>query len=108
MSTQEQTLFTHVRLVTPERLLEERAVLVRGNRIAGVYPSAGVPAVDARVIDGRNRYLAPGFIDMHCHGGGGHDFMDATPEAFIGAAETHARYGTATLLPTPWRETMRI
>lgn len=100
MSTQEQTLFTHVRLVTPERLLEERAVLVRGNRIAGVYPSAGVPAVDARVIDGRNRYLAPGFIDMHCHGGGGHDFMDATPEAFIGAAETHARYGTATLLPT--------
>ncbi len=75
-------------------------MLVRGNRIAGVYPSAGVPAVDARVIDGRNRYLAPGFIDMHCHGGGGHDFMDATPEAFIGAAETHARYGTATLLPT--------
>ena len=100
MSTQEQTLFTHVRLVTPERIRYNLSVLVRGNRIAGVYPDEGVPAADARVIDGRGRYLAPGFIDIHCHGGGGHDFMDATAEAFAGAAETHARYGTTTLLPT--------
>ncbi|HIW74032.1 MAG TPA: N-acetylglucosamine-6-phosphate deacetylase [Firmicutes bacterium] len=93
-------MFTHVRLVTPERVREDRAVLVRGSRIAGVYPAQAAPAADARVVDGKGRYLAPGFIDIHCHGGGGHDFMDATPQAFIGAAETHARTGTATLLPT--------
>lgn len=45
-------------------------------------------------------YIAPGFIDIHVHGGGGHDFMDGTEEAFLGAARLHASHGTATLLPT--------
>lgn len=47
-----------------------------------------------------NYYIAPGFIDIHIHGGGGHDFMDGTEEAFLGAAKMHASHGTATLLPT--------
>lgn len=47
-----------------------------------------------------NYYIAPGFIDIHVHGGGGHDFMDGTEEAFLGAAKLHASHGTATLLPT--------
>lgn len=45
-------------------------------------------------------YIAPGFIDIHVHGGGGHDFMDGTVEAFLGAAKLHASHGTATFLPT--------
>lgn len=45
-------------------------------------------------------YIAPGFIDIHVHGGGGHDFMDGTEEAFLGAAKLHSSHGTATLLPT--------
>ena len=36
-------------------------------------------------IDGGGLYLSPGFIDIHVHGGGGHDFMDASEEAVIGA-----------------------
>lgn len=47
-----------------------------------------------------NFYIAPGFIDIHIHGGGGHDFMDGTEDAFLGAAKLHASHGTATLLPT--------
>lgn len=50
--------------------------------------------------DERGYYIAPGFIDIHIHGGGGHDFMDGTEEAFLGAARLHASHGTATLLPT--------
>ena len=45
-------------------------------------------------------YIAPGFIDIHVHGGGGHDFMDGTVDAFLGAAKLHASHGTATFLPT--------
>ena len=54
----------------------------------------------SEVIDAGGAYLSAGFIDLHTHGGNGHDFMDGTVEAFLGAAELHARHGTTTLLPT--------
>ena len=44
--------------------------------------------------------ITPGFIDIHTHVAGGHDFMDGTVEAYLGAAQMHARHGTTALLPT--------
>jgi N-acetylglucosamine-6-phosphate deacetylase len=44
--------------------------------------------------------VAPGFIDIHVHGGGGYDFMDANETAFLKIAETHLQYGTTSMLPT--------
>ncbi|MBQ3003143.1 MAG: N-acetylglucosamine-6-phosphate deacetylase [Clostridia bacterium] len=52
------------------------------------------------VYDYTGKYISPGFIDVHQHGGGGHDYMDGTVDAFIGAASLHAKYGTTTILPT--------
>jgi N-acetylglucosamine-6-phosphate deacetylase len=52
------------------------------------------------VIDAGGCYVSPGFIDIHVHGGGGHDFMDGNEAAFLGVAETHVRYGTTAMLPT--------
>ena len=52
------------------------------------------------VHDCTGKYIAPGFIDVHQHGGGGHDYMDGTVDAFVGAACLHAKYGTTTILPT--------
>ena len=46
------------------------------------------------------RYLAPGFVEIHSHGAGGHDFMDGTPEAILRAAESHLLHGVTTLFPT--------
>jgi len=59
-----------------------------------------IDAPDALEIDAGGKYISPGFIDIHIHGGGGHDFMDNTVEAFLGIANTHARYGTTSMLPT--------
>lgn len=52
------------------------------------------------VKDYTGSYIAPGFIDVHQHGGGGFDYMDGTADAFIGAATLHAKHGTTTILPT--------
>lgn len=51
-------------------------------------------------IDARGRYVSPGFIDLHSHGGGDADFLDGTADAFLTAAALHARYGTTTIIPT--------
>lgn len=87
------------RVVTPYRVLENGVVVVRDGKIDYVGTS-DVDVPGARVIDAGGRYISPGFIDIHIHGGGGHDFMDGTVEAFLGVAAAHARYGTTAMLPT--------
>lgn len=52
------------------------------------------------VLDAGGKYVSPGFIDIHLHGAGGHDFMDCTEEAFVRSAEMAMRHGATTIFPT--------
>ncbi len=54
----------------------------------------------AATTDAGGDYVSAGFIDIHTHGAGGHDFMDGTVEAWLGAAEMAARHGATTIYPT--------
>ena len=45
------------------------------------------------VLDAQGNYLLPGFIDLHCHGGNGFDFMDATPEEMAEIADIYIGAG---------------
>ncbi len=87
------------RLLTPFRLVENGTLLIEEGRIVEVsHENIDFPG--ARLIDARNNYVSPGFIDIHTHGGGGHDFMDGTIEAFLEAAKMHALHGTTAMVPT--------
>lgn len=66
----------------------------------GIISAIGYQGKADREIDAKGNYLLAGFIDIHVHGGGGADFMDATPEAFETAVKSHLEHGTTTLLPT--------
>ena len=45
-----------------------QTVIVRGNRITSVGPASSVRVPPgARVVDGRGKFLVPGFWDMHVH-----------------------------------------
>lgn len=57
------------------------------------------------MIDAQGLYLAPGFVDIHVHGGGGADFMDGTEQAFHTVCKTHALHGTTSLVPTTFAGT---
>ncbi len=52
------------------------------------------------VVDGENGYLIPGFVDLHCHGGNGCDFLDGDEESIQKAVEHHLAHGTTTLFAT--------
>ena len=45
-------------------------------------------------------FLAPGFIDIHCHGGDGFEFIDGTAEAVARCCRVHYLHGTRILYPT--------
>lgn len=83
------------------RIQEGTTVVCENGKISSVSKSDEITVREGdQVIDAQGNYVSPGFIDIHTHGGGGHDFMDSTVEAYLGAAETHAKYGTTALLPT--------
>ena len=86
------------KILTPYRIIQGTVVVV-GNMITDVA-EGNIDVPGAVEIDARGQYISPGFIDIHVHGGGGHDFMDGTEEAFLKIAETHAKYGTTAMLPT--------
>ncbi len=95
-----KTIFTHATLVLPDRLVRDGTLVVVEERIRSVGPSDPGPTAAAEVIDLQGQYLAPGFVDLHVHGGDGADFMDGTPEAFHTVCRCHARHGTTSLTPT--------
>jgi N-acetylglucosamine-6-phosphate deacetylase len=56
--------------------------------------------VDEREVrDSTEPMLLPGFIDLHVHGGGGHDIMEGG-DALLRVSELHARHGTTSMLAT--------
>ncbi len=54
----------------------------------------------ALTIDGTDKILTPGFVELHSHGCGGYDFLDNTPEAFRAMADCYLSHGTTSVLPT--------
>ena len=95
----EKTKIINGRVITPYRVLDKGTVLIANGKIETVSHK-DIEVGEARVIDARGKYVSPGFIDIHVHGGGGHDFMDNSLQAFLEVAKAHARYGTTALTPT--------
>jgi N-acetylglucosamine-6-phosphate deacetylase len=89
----------NARLITPNRIIDNGSILIKDGKIICVNESY-FTTEDFLKIDAKGSYVAPGFIDIHSHGGGGHDFMDGTVEAFLKAAEKHAQHGTTSIVPT--------
>src|SRR5271169_219654 len=95
-----QVVHAH-RILTPHEELHDRVILVQDDRITAIghRDEIQVPA-DARDIVARDTIVVPGFVDIHIHGAGGHDVMEATPEALRVVTERVARRGTTSLLAT--------
>ena len=92
-------LFHNGVIVLPDGFLPGGAVETVGDRIVAVSATPP-PLTDAECVDLEGGYLAPGFVDLHIHGGAGADFMDGTDSAFRTVCQAHARHGTTSLLPT--------
>lgn len=89
------------RKVDASGLVDEFWLAADGDRIVATGSGTGwheaARAPGAEVVDARGHWLTPGFIDLHCHGGGGHPYDDG-PEEMLAALATHRAHGTTRAL----------
>ena len=81
------------RLVLPDRILDDGVVEVAGDRLGYVGESGGWAGPAERVGT-----VVPGFVDVHCHGGGGRSVTTGVPEDVAAVGAHHLARGTTTML----------
>jgi N-acetylglucosamine-6-phosphate deacetylase len=99
----------NVKIVTATEIIENGVCAIENGKILYVgqerrtaneqFDCMERRSADER-IDGKGKYLIPGFIDLHCHGGNGLEFMDATEDEFDKIAKFHLEHGTTSMLAT--------
>ena len=94
-------LLRGARIVLPDVVAEDAALLIEGGRIARVLPASEsqLPNAD-EVLDLDGHTLFPGFIDVHNHGAAGVDTLEATTDDLHRVARELAKYGVTAWLPT--------
>ena len=81
-------------------ILEDRALLFN-TKIREICKVEDINHYEVtEIIDAKNLYISPGFIDIHIHGSGGFDTMDGDINALEKISKTIAAYGTTSFLPT--------
>ncbi len=91
------TVYTNAKLVTGGELLQGQDVVVENGVIRSIVPQGSVAG---EILDLQGDYLSTGFIDLHCHGAGGDEFIDGDPAGARRVCAIHAQGGTRVLYPT--------
>lgn len=96
-------LITNARIIAEGRTVANGWLQIRDGVIEriGDHAKGGEPADSAyERIDAGGGTVLPGFIDVHVHGGSGHDFMDADADGLREITRFHADHGTTGMLAT--------
>lgn len=90
MDRMAEVALSDARVVTPDGIIDGGLRIEEGR----------ITAVGAELTGGESlsgALVVPGFVDIHVHGGGGHD-MSASPADLAGAVRFHRGHGTTTSL----------
>jgi N-acetylglucosamine-6-phosphate deacetylase len=92
--------FTAKSLLTPAEVIEYPLMLVDGGRIVELARSRSHVPSGIPVADFGDHWIAPGYIDLHIHGGAGHDVMDDNSDALPAIEKLLAHHGVTSYFPT--------
>ena len=96
-----KTCITAARLFTPTEAIENPVVVIEDGSIHDLGPRGSLEApVGAQRFDFPDLVIVPGFIDIHIHGGAGHDVMQDDPSGRIAFEKALAKHGVTSYLPT--------
>lgn len=83
-------------MLWPDGQLAPGWVRVDGGIITEVARTPELPPVGPGSV--HTAYLAPGLVDIHCHGGGGATFATTDPQEARAAAAMHHRHGSTSVI----------
>jgi len=94
-------VYTARRLYTPLQEISDPVLVVEDGHIAqvGSKHSRELPS-EAKIVDYGDATLAPGFFDVHIHGGSGLDLMRAAPTELPQLGKFLATHGVTAYFPT--------
>ncbi len=89
------------RILTPDDEISDGVIVVEGSRIAAIghRDEMRLPADSVDYV-ATGMTVVPGFVDVHIHGAGGHDVMEADARALDRITSTVARHGTTSIVAT--------
>src|SRR5450759_4007747 len=93
------TALTNGRIVLPDRLVTGQALLIEGDKIAGVVRQDEL-AENVHVLNVGGRYISPGLVDIHTHGAVHRSFNEPDATAYEAITVENARRGVTSLLAT--------
>ena len=80
------------RILTPEEEINDGVIVVEGSQISAIGHRDEIAFPPARLIMPlASMTVVPGFVDVHIHGAGGHDVMEANALALDRITSTVAR-----------------
>jgi N-acetylglucosamine-6-phosphate deacetylase len=92
---------TATTLLTPLERIEQPLLLVEDGIVVEVTSQAQRDiSQNWRVVDFHDGILAPGFVDIHIHGGAGHDVMETATDALVPIERLLASHGVCGYFPT--------
>ena len=94
------TVIINGKIITQEGTIDQGYVVLQEEKIKEVGAGDYSLVPGDTIIDACGRYVSPGFIDLHVHGGGGDDFMCGDVEKVHNICNFHMKHGTTAIVPT--------
>jgi N-acetylglucosamine-6-phosphate deacetylase len=94
-----KTCIVNVEIYTENEIIPNGTIVIEHEKITEIHTTP-VSFVGAMIVDGAKLSAIPGYIDTHCHGGGGFDCNHGTIRSVTGMREFYGKHGVTTLFPS--------
>jgi N-acetylglucosamine-6-phosphate deacetylase len=94
-----KTCIKNIDIYSEGGFIQNGSLVIDGEIISGICADPIIHQ-DANIIDGKNLIAIPGFIDSHCHGGGGFDCNKGDLESVLGMRNFYGKHGVTLIYPS--------